>query len=290
MRELIREAAFFEISEYLERTARLVLDSSSRILLSSSPTLEGSLSVAPLEGALIDSGIPYRRRFTNEIPNSGTFVRVSDTLLSNYEQPSVSFGGTTLSPIVVEGLKGHQGDSRKGPLSPVAQSHAIAQIICPSSKRLRIMRPWALSGNWINRALDTSYDPVLSSIRDFLVSEGSIRVVPVTEVPDPEPKNYPWLDMDVLLIARESWPEMGLDERSEVMSALALPSLLPNIPSTPRLEGLLWQCILGIGWDSDLASQISRAQIYWDELDPRDASNLVTDSILSTGRITSLKS
>jgi len=290
MRELVREAAFFEISEFLERTARLVLGASSRILLSSSPTLEGALSLVPLEGALIDSGIPYRRSFTTEIPNSGTFVRVSDVLLSNYEMPIETSGGFTLSPIVVDGLTGHQGDARKGPLSPVAQSHAMAQLICPSSKRLRMMRPWALSGNWIDKALDTSYDPVFTAIRDFLVSEGSIRVVPVTEVPDPEPQNYPWLDMDELLTTRESWSEMGLDERSEAMSALALHSLLPNIPSTPRLEGLLWQCILGIGWDADLASQITRAHRYWDELVPREASNLVSDSILSTGRITSLKS
>ena len=289
MRELLREAAYLEISELLERYAHNIINSTSRVILSSAPTLSGALSIAPLEAALIDSSIQYCRRFTSSPPTSETFVWFSENSISDSEIPTRGNNGIILSPLVVEGLIGHRGDSRKGPLSPVAQSHALAQQISPSSKRLRKMRPWALSGNWNDSALDTAYDPVFSAIRDFLESEGTISVVPLTEVDRIESKNYRWMDIDEYRRIRERWPEMALGEREEAMSGLALPSLLQNTPSTPRLECLLWQCIMGIGWKSDLASQLSWAIDYWKSYEPREAASRVADSLITSGQINSLK-
>ncbi len=265
MRELLREAAYLEISELLERYANNIINSTSRVILSSAPTLSGALSIAPLEAALIDSSIQYCRRFTSSPPTSEAFVWFSENSISDSEIPT------------------------RGNNSPVAQSHALAQQISPSSKRLRKMRPWALSGNWNDSALDTAYDPVFSAIRDFLESEGSISVVPLTEVDRIESKNYRWMDIDEYQRIREMWPEMALGEREEAMSGLALPSLLQNTPSTPRLECLLWQCIMGIGWKSDLASQLSWAIDYWKSYEPREAASRVADSLITSGQINSLK-
>ena len=97
--------------------------------------------------------------------------------------------GITISEYVVEGLRGSSGDSRKGPLSTVAQAHFLATEINRSSERLRRLRPRILSGNWIGDSLDRTYDPVYSFLRDYLSEQGVIRVVPVTEVKSPESDN-----------------------------------------------------------------------------------------------------
>jgi hypothetical protein len=115
------------------------------------------------------------------------------------------------------------------------------------------MRPWILSGNWINEALDTTYDPVFSFLRDYLSAEGSIRVTPMTEVQILDFNNYFWL------------------ERLEIEKATK--------------EWGVWHCVLGSGWESDLASQISLALSNWESNASTDAASIVTDSLVSCGTV-----
>ena len=281
MRELVKEPAFTEIEEVLEQSAISILNSRTTILLLAPPTIEGALAIAPIEGALLDSGVPYRRRFSNEEPTHDSFVWIADQFPMSKIEKSANSPRVVLSTKVVEGLRGHLGDSRKGPLTTTLQSHALAQLIAPSSLRLRSMRPWALSGNWIDSALDTVYDPVFTAIRDFLEVEGSIRVVPVTEVSEPEEKNYPWLDPGVLNDVSENWASMNKEEREQSMSFLANPTLLTSHPSTPRVEELLWHCIVGNGWASDLATNISHASLLWEMTSQVDAAGRVADNLLA---------
>ncbi|MEC7364933.1 MAG: hypothetical protein VYC73_02750, partial [Candidatus Thermoplasmatota archaeon] len=178
MRDISELDVFSPIREPFRNFAREVCDRKKKILLISQPNITGALAIAPIEAALLDSGLPYRRRFTNQSPDSETFVHVAE----DSGKGRTSNDGIVISEFVVEGLRGSSGDSRKGPLCTVAQAHFLATEINPSSERLRRLRPWILSGNWVGDSLDRAYDPVYSFLRDYLSEQGVIRVVPVTEV------------------------------------------------------------------------------------------------------------
>jgi len=280
--ELIQQDIFSTIREQIRDFAKSISRTNSPILLISRPTLEGSLSLAPIEAALLDASIPYRRRFTISSPDSGPFVQIAG---SEDEIDTSELHGFTISEIIVEGLRGSLGDSRKGPLSPVVQAHALASEINPLSSRLRRMRPWILSGNWINEALDTTYDPVFSFLRDHLSTEGSIRIVPITEVPIINFSNYFWLKPSEIKEACKAWAGSDIEQREIIMGSLANPILNTKLPSTSRAEELIWHCVLGSGWESDLASQISRALSYWSNYSPLEAASIVTDSLVSGGKV-----
>ena len=284
MRLLIEHPLFSSVRDFIEHSATEITRSPRPVLIVSKPSLNGSLSVAPIEAALLDEGIPYRRRFSISAPNTDTFIRIIDDHDSNPQTNSPS-SQVSISATTVEGLRGRLGDSRKGLLSTVAQSHALAQAISQNSSRLRRIRPWILSGNWISDALDTTYDPVFTALRDFLSTEGSIRIVPVTEVESPYITNYKWLESVDLEAASNNWQSFDPGRREKSMDSLARSALTRNQPSTARLEELLWHCILGPDWRSDLASQITRASEFWDNMPPIDAASELADLLLSKGTI-----
>ena len=196
-----------------------------------------------------------------------------------------SNNGIVISEFVVEGLRGSSGDSRKGPLCTVAQAHLLATEINPSSERLRRLRPWILSGNWISDSLDRAYDPVYSFLRDYLSEQGVIRVVPVTEVKSPESGNYPWIEDTELCRVTDLWQTSNLDKRERLMGELAMPIFKSKVPSTTRVEELLWHCIIAPNWESDLSSQIFRANSFWDTKKPIEAANEIADLLVSVGQI-----
>jgi hypothetical protein len=247
--------------------------------------LQGALAIAPLEAALVDAGLPYRRRFRLEAPVEGSWVHIlgpadeSGPRLSS-NPPQLSLAGT-----VVDGLTGHQGDSRKGPLTAVAQAHALAQAICPEGARIRRLRPWAISGNWLHSALDTTYDPVFTALRDALVKDGSIKVVPLPEVPEPNISASTWIDPAALDAVASRWPSLDMEGRARSLSHLMRPALSRSTPSTARLEEIGWHCILGPGWSTDLAGQIASAAGLWKENPAAVAAGRVADSLLRRGVI-----
>ncbi|PDH25213.1 MAG: hypothetical protein CND84_02195, partial [Marine Group II euryarchaeote MED-G35] len=201
MESVIDQDIFSPVRDSIQFFANELISSSKPILLISKPNLEGSLSLAPIESALLDARIPYKRRFSKANPDHAPFIQITDDIASTKTELS----GLSISTTVVDGLRGRFGDFRKGPLSAVAQAHVLAMELNPRSLRLRRMRPWMLSGNWINEALDTTYDPVYSSLRDHLSTEGSIRVIPVTEVPNLHFNNYPWLEPSEMEEATREW-------------------------------------------------------------------------------------
>ena len=281
MEPLIEQDIFSSVRAPIQIFANDATGRRQSILLVSKPNLEGSLSLAPIEAALLDAGIPYKRRFTQDDPNHAPFIRISDDMATTKTDSS----GLSLSTTIVDGLRGRLGDFRKGPLSSVAQAHVLAMSINPHSHRLRRMRPWILSGNWINGALETTYDPVYSSLRDHLSTEGSIRVIPVTEVPILHFNNYSWLERSEIEEATSKWANSELETREIIMGNLARPVLNSRLPSTARVEELLWHCVLGPGWESDLASQISMAQSNWENFTPIKAASIVADSLVYSGEM-----
>jgi hypothetical protein len=133
-------------------------------------------------------------------------------------------------------------------------------------------------------ALDTTYDPVYTALRDLLLSEGSIRVVPIPEVDCPDTRNSPWLDTDALEAVSKQWGKMDLEGKERALSNLAKPALTSSTPSSARLEELMWHCILGKEWRTDLATQILRASSFWKGGLNRLAADTVVDSLLRDGQ------
>ena len=285
MRTLLEAEPLAPVSETLSQAADQLRSSNTTILLLAAPSLQGALAIAPLEAALVDAGLPYRRRFRLEAPSEGSWVHILGPADESGPRLSSNPLQLSLSGTVVEGLTGHQGDSRKGPLTAVAQSHALAQAICPDGARIRRLRPWAISGNWLHSALDTTYDPVFTALRDALVQDGSIKVVPLPEVPEPNTSASTWIDPTALDAVASRWPSLDKEGRARALSHLMRPALSRSTPSTARLEEIGWHCVLGPGWSTDLAGQITSAADLWKENPAAVAAGRVVDSLLRRGVI-----
>ena len=149
------------------------------------------------------------------------------------------------------------------------------------------MRPWLISGNWLNSALDTTYDPVFTALRDTLMNEGSINIVAMPEVSSIELSNTPWVEELALEAVSSKWAELDNEGRARTLSHLMRPALSRSTPSTARMEELGWHRVVGRNWDSDLASEILRAARLWKEAPAIEASNTLVDSLISTGRVQS---
>ena len=285
MRTLLEAEPLAPVSETLSQAADQLRSSNTTILLLAAPSLQGALAIAPLEAALVDAGLPYRRRFRLEAPSEGSWVHILGPADESGPRLSSNPLQLSLSGTVVEGLTGHQGDSRKGPLTAVAQSHALAQAICPDGARIRRLRPWAISGNWLHSALDTTYDPVFTALRDALVQDDSIKVVPLPEVPEPNISASTWIDPTALDAVASRWPSLDKEGRARALSHLMRPALSRSTPSTARLEEIGWHCVLGPGWSTDLAGQITSAADLWKENPAAVAAGRVVDSLLRRGVI-----
>ena len=288
MRTLLEAEPLAPVSEILSQAADQLRSSNTTILLLAAPSLQGALAIAPLEAALVDAGVPYRRRFRLEAPSEGSWVHLLGPADESGPKLSSNPLQLSLAGTVVDGLTGHQGDSRKGPLTAVAQSHALAQAICPDGARIRRLRPWVISGNWLHSALDTTYDPVFTALRDTLVQDGSIKVVPLPEVPEPNISASTWIDPAALDAVTSRWPSLDMEGRARALSHLMRPALSRSTPSTARLEEIGWHCVLGPGWSTDLAGQITSAAGLWKENPAAVAAGRVTDSLLRRGVIPQL--
>ena len=128
---------------------------------------------------------------------------------------------------------------------------------------MRRLRPFAGSGLWLREALDTTFDPVHTSIRDVLSEEGSFRVVALPDVPSPSNDMIPNLSERMLQRLTKAWPSMDVDARTQALSELVLPCLTDSNLSTPRLEELIWHRLLIADHPVDVVSQLHTAMAAW---------------------------
>ena len=288
MGNLLESQFFSSLSDELIIAASEISKSKSRILIVSEPSLVGSIALAAVECALLDSSLPYRRRFSSSEQKEFPIIRIHSD--PNKGEPFFQIHpfSLCLQSEVVEGLRGSSGDSRKGPLTVITQAYALAESINPDSNRLRRMKPWILSGNWLASALDNTYDAVYSTLRDYLSLEGTVKIVPLTEVQDLNLENYPWLEKSKFSEISKGWNSMNLQERENTLFALVRDCLQMSTPSTSRLEELVWHCVIGTGWYYDLASQIRLANSFWDSHPPIEEASKVADQFFGSGIISSL--
>ncbi len=263
MRSLLELEPLAALADNL-RTIANALPTAGCVTLLAPATLEGALALAQLEAALLDANLPYRRRF---LPReaSGSCIEIGE---GSARPEPISVTNSPLRirlvPLTVVALHGHDGASHKGTLSPVAQAAALAEALVPDGERVRRLRPWVISGNWCSSGLDQGYDPVYSRLRDHLREEGSIRVVSLPEVKQPDLSALPALDNERLASTRTSWKSLDMEQRADSLSALALPQVLQTSPPTARLEELLWHRVVVGGSASDLQSNIAQLSDEWD--------------------------
>tara|TARA_B100000900_G_scaffold414061_1_gene439612 strand:- start:1897 stop:2751 length:855 start_codon:yes stop_codon:yes gene_type:complete len=284
MRLLVNEIQFSPVAEILLSASKEISRLNEPLLLLCLPTLSSSFSMAVLESSLVDNGITYRRRFSTDNPDKLPCIKIIDGDSKTTSLKTNPFR-LTLSTMIVDGLISHKGDPRKGPLTSVSQAHALAQLISPNGIRTRRLRPWLISGNWINSAMDNTYDPIYSALRDFLLEDGLIKVVPLPEVPEPNVSDYEWIEENTLNAISSRWISLDLEGKARVLSNLVRGSLIKSKPSTSRLEETIWHCVLAPGWSTDLAGQISLAKLYWNESSPKIASSKVIDKLIRDGVI-----
>ncbi len=129
-------------------------------------------------------------------------------------------------------------------------------------------------------------DPIHTTVLNHMKEEGTLRVVPLPEVPSPAAGMMPGLSDRQLRRLAKVWPTMDVDQRSMAISELLLPCLTESELSTPRLEELTWHRMLVGDEHIDLASQLHLVKQAWPE--EADASRLyaskLLDRWLGTGR------
>jgi len=285
MSTLLETAPFAPVSDILIAAADEIRRTKVPILLLAAPSIEGSLSLSPIEAALVDSGIPYRRRFKLEAPSEGSWIHILGSGDETGPRIETNPFRLTIAGKIVKGLTGHRGDERKGLLTAIAQCNVLGQLISPQGLRIRRMKPWVLSGNWLHSSLDTTYDPVFTAIRDQLVEEGIIRVVCLPEVPEPNVSIHNWIDPTALDAITSRWPTLDVEGRARALSHLVKPSLARSTPSTARLEEIIWHCVLSSGWSTDLAGQITTGAQLWKEYAAPVAAAKLVDKLLRDGKI-----
>ncbi len=285
MYDLLQDDLFASVSDIFLQFSSHIKNSRKKIFLFAPPTLQGALALIPLEAALLDENIPYRRSFSEDNKNSFPCINIlkKDILLgSNLENNGSCLA---ISSKIVDGFSGAHGGRKQGPLNSILQSHALAQAISPSSPRLRYLRPWSLSGSWIDDSLDNTYDPIFSKIKEILVNEGTIKIVPITEVKKPYMGNYSWIDETALINLSISWDELDIENKSVSISNLIKPVLNKSLPSTARIEELVWNCVVGNGWQTDLAGQLSILKKNWHLQGGRLHANNLIEKLLIRGHL-----
>ncbi|MCH1511149.1 MAG: hypothetical protein L7S54_00970, partial [Candidatus Thalassarchaeaceae archaeon] len=63
MRQLVEAEQFASVASTLVDAAAGIRTHRGTVMLLAAPSIIGSLSLAPLEAAMLDLGMPYRRRF-----------------------------------------------------------------------------------------------------------------------------------------------------------------------------------------------------------------------------------
>ncbi|MBL6733524.1 MAG: hypothetical protein ISP84_03145, partial [Candidatus Poseidonia sp.] len=187
--------------------------------LSAPATLEGVLALGQLEAACLDNGLRYRRRFTSpkkHVPRDevampeppaqglGVFLNVESETWQVKELGASEL--LDVVPVQTTVRLGSQQREHVGAIDPVIQAAALAAAMAPNGRRVRALRPYLSLGLWLRGALDTTYDPVHSSAIAHLQEEGSLRTVPLPEVPSPLVNMMPGLSERQLKRLSKAWP------------------------------------------------------------------------------------
>lgn len=290
MRDVFTSPIFSPVSSALMSFGERIKHA-DMVHISAPATLEGVLALGQLEAACLDLGLKYRRRLytprhhlPRDAPPAWTEESKGLSVIADVEEATWEVGDRQetsyvhLVPLNTSVQMGEKNRRLSGALDPVVQAGALAAWLAPNGRRVRKMRPYISLGLWLRGALDTSMDPIHTTMLNHLKEEGSVRIVPLPEVVAPSPGMIPGLSERQLKRLTKVWPTMDVDQRSLALSELLLPCLMEKEISTPRLEELVWHRMMVGDAPMDLASQAHAIKKEWPE--DETASKLFASSLL----------
>jgi len=276
---LIELEMYSNVAPMLREAALKVRANDLSITLVADLSQAAIFSLAIIEAALLDAQIPYQRRIAPSARiDNRPCISISEQEMSAPTPVTTSPLQVVIAPLQVDALSSSSGDVRRGQLSTSAQAAALAELIAPAGEKTRVMAPWSLAGNWLGDALEHTYDPVYTTLRDSMRDRGLIRVVPLPEVDSPSIAMMPGVDKVALIAIRDRWAHMDLEGRAQSLSHLVKPLLIEALPSTARLEELGWHRVVVSGWDVDLASQLHGFSESWRN-EPEKRRRISADAI-----------
>lgn len=295
MRDLLSLPMLSSLEALINSCKTLIADASIVDLVAPSD-LEGVLGLVQIESSLIDEKISYRRRLLparrdiprdeiDQLPNTEGLLIHIDPFSQSGEGISVAKDLIQITPFATTIEFEGSTTSHQGVLDSVAICAAIANRLAPSSLRVRRLRPLSMAGQWLRDSLDATYDPALTLLRNHLDEEGSIQVVSLPEVINPDLSALDGLAERMLKRLSKSWSEMDFDQRSQALSELALPVLREAKISTPRIEELIWKRTIISEDGRDLASILNEVRTNWPEGsdETRVHASEVSDNLISKG-------
>jgi hypothetical protein len=286
MHDLLQAPFLSPLKDELVKASEFI--SNGPLVLATSADLEGLLALGFLEGALLDAGISYTRRFLqpmrhiprdeqNVVPEfMGTKIVFIDSF--GKTDPSVSDDFLILKPTEVEVQFPHSEQKRRGTVDVVVQSSALASLISPNGSKTLSFRSYLGAGQWLMESLDTTIDPIHTLVRDFLRDEGSLRVLPLPEIVQPSIEMIPGLSGRRLKKLSNLWADMNANQRSQALSEFSLPALSTEGISTARFEELIWKRMVIPGQSKDLASILHLLEKEWP--DTKDEAILFASQLL----------
>ncbi|MEC7098558.1 MAG: hypothetical protein VXW74_03830, partial [Candidatus Thermoplasmatota archaeon] len=169
-----------EAAAWAEEVAS-TLSSGRTVVLDGAADANVMLGLVQLEAALLDRGLPYRRALspsTHVLPASeraSLVVGDSELHCSVVEEadahpsfPDVDGSVHRFVPVAASVELGRDQRPRTGTLSPAVLCALVAEHLAPGGSRVRRVRPWVLLAQWGRGALDATYDPWYTVLRDHL--------------------------------------------------------------------------------------------------------------------------
>ena len=247
------------------------LTAGNHVVLDGAADLNVVLGLVQLEAAMLDRGLPYRRALsasthflpsTERLPPDVAPGEIRCVVLDEEEaHPSLPSAAGPLHRFVSVGASvdlGREQRPRTGALSPALLCALVAEQMAPAGPRVRRVRPWALLAQWGRGALDATYDPWYTVLRDHLCEEGSLRVVSLADV-ETMPSSLPdGLSASLLNRLRKAWPRMDHEARARGFSEAVLPALRRTNVASARLEEMIWHRPVLPGQSLDVLEQASR--------------------------------
>ena len=275
------------------------INSANSVAIFATADLESILSLAYLESAMIDANVPYSRKIMQSKVHQPkgenyNYQSNADLVISieHYEDTWQSeeideSSRVRIVPLAISITHPNSDKNHQGALDVVIQCAAIASELCPNGTRVRRLRPLSGVGHWFRESLDNSYDPVYTKIRDILQDEGSIRLLPLPEITNPELGMLHNMSISMLKRLTKKWPKMAYDQRQQALSELALPCLINDKLSTPRLEELIWYRVVTVEGQQDLHSQIYHTHEAWpQEIDEsKSFASSLLKRLITTGQL-----
>jgi len=300
MKSFFQLLALRDLEPWFTNLSQLIQQAENiRILVPS--TIEGMLATIQLESSFLDSKQIFSRRFTpskNHLPKDQQTMNVNQfqglTLLLDVESEHIPVSDIEMNeqsiriqPIEVN-LEFKQSDRQHtGSLDVVFISSILASLLAPNGKISRAMRQYSGLGLWCRGVMDQTIDPMYTMIRNHLQEEGTIRVVPLPEVPKPVIDMIPEISPRMLLRLTGRWSAMDFDQRCQSLSELALVGVSNQNISTARYEELIWNRVLSGDEELDFASCIHLLKAAWPNEEKSAAlfASKTTDEMLTTQKL-----